>query len=356
MRGKAVRAKVGDLFDLMSEIVADVSWGNDTRFLQLLKEAQAAGRSQLLSSGHSVAAGRLLRQQTVAGWASEQMSGLTQFQTVGELLQLASRDWPSVEAQLRELQAHIFRSGCVVNLTADAEALNEIDPHVQAFLGRLPAQADKFMSWAPSLVPMNEGLIVPSQVNYVAKSANLHRSADWKLHGSAVVASRLLGTSWLWDRIRVVGGAYGGFCKLDIRSGSFTFLSYRDPNLEQSLEVYDGSAAFMRELEVNADLLAKSVIGTMGDVDSHQLPDAKGFTALTWHLLGESDDMRQELRDQILGTTGDDLRRFADALEAVRESGAVCVVGGSEQLRGAAGRLGLQLSSPLAAAAPGCEA
>jgi len=117
--------------------------------------------------------------------------------------------------------------------------------------------------------------------------------------------------------------------------------------LKKTLETYDGTADFLRELEVNADMLVKSVIGTMGDVDKHQLPDAKGFTALTRHLLGETDEMRQELRDQILWTTGDDLRNFAGVLEAVR-SGSVCVVGGEESVRAAAASFDLVLSSPLA--------
>merc|ERR1712087_958923 len=127
-------------------------------------------------------------------------------------------------------------------------------------------------------------------------------------------------------KIRVVGGAYGGFCQFDVRSGDFKYLSYRDPNLQQTLEAYDGTVAFLRDLEVNTDMLVKSIIGTMGDVDKHQLPDAKGYTALVRHLLGETDEMRQEVRDQILGTSSEDIWRFADTLDAVK-SGKICIVG-----------------------------
>merc|ERR1712151_1266913 len=133
----------------------------------------------------------------------------------------------------------------------------------------------------------------------------------YNLLASAVVTSRLLGTTWLWDRIRVSGGAYGGFCSFDVRSGDFKYLSYRDPNLEKTLANFDETPDFLRTLEVNADMLAKSIIGTVGDVDKHQLPDARGYTALMHHLLAETDEMRQKLRDEMLSTTGDDIRRFA---------------------------------------------
>jgi len=233
-------------------------------------------------------------------------------------------------------------------LTADADVLPRLDGHVESFLAHLPDGSASSPFWTPEYTKTSEGIIVPSQVNYVGKAANLYKDGGYKLHGSAVVTSRLLGTTWLWDKVRVVGGAYGGFCSFDVRSGDFKYLSYRDPNLQQTLDAYDGTAEFLRGMDVNGDMLAKSIIGTMGDVDQYQLPDAQGYTALQRHLLGETDDMRQEMRDQILGTTAEDMRGFADALEAV-QSGAVCVVGGEDAIQGAAESLSLKVTSPFAA-------
>ena len=96
-----------------------------------------------------------------------------------------------------------------------------------------------------------------AQVNYVGKSVNLYEDAGYKLHGSAYVINQLLGTSWLWDRVRVSGGAYGGFSSFDSQSGQFTFLSYRDPNLLKTADVYDGTADFLRKLELDKDALTK---------------------------------------------------------------------------------------------------
>lgn len=142
---------------------------------------------------------------------------------------------------------------------------------------------------------------------------------------------KFLGTSWLWDRVRVVGGAYGGFCNLDTHSGMFSYLSYRDPNLLGTVDVYDGTPEFLRSLHLSNDELTKAIIGTIGDMDAYQLPDAKGYTAFLRHVLGVQDEERQVCwlvcvkascftadtslqirREQILGTTIKDFHEFAD--------------------------------------------
>jgi len=350
MRGKSMEASVDALLALMAEVATEVRWDNKERFVQLAKESHAGGRSQLLSSGHIIAAGRIGRQFTTSGWASEQMSGFSQFEAVGQLLEQVETDWEGVEKKLRELQAYIFQQACVVNLTADDDALARLDPSIEKFLSHLPAEAQSSSkAWQPQLLVKSEGIIVPSQVNYVGKGANLYHAAGYKLHGSAVVTSRLLGTTWLWDRVRVSGGAYGGFCSFDVRSGDFKFLSYRDPNLQQTLDTYDGTANFLREFDIGDDELAKGIIGTMGDIDSHQLPDSKGYTALQRYLLGETDEMRQKIRDEVLSTTAADMKRFADAIDAVKRDGSVCVVGSDAAINEVSANLGLSLRSPFAA-------
>ena len=266
----------------------------------------------------------------------------------------------------------------------------------------------------------------------MGKAGNLYEDAGYELSGAAYVIDKYLGTSWLWDRVRVVGGAYGGFCSFDPQSGLFSYLSYRcgaacpaplpanarclplsilcgrpprrrrrcllrltrcrasfacersattttkrrDPNLLPTLEAYDGAPGFLRSLELDSDALTKAIIGTIGDVDAYQLPDAKGYAAMSRcapplglgrrvgrreeedraarmrapgrgrgclprvstrprrrrrrrrrrYLLGVTDDERQQRRDEILGTTQKDFRRFAETLEVLRGDGAARVV------------------------------
>jgi Zn-dependent M16 (insulinase) family peptidase len=132
--------------------------------------------------------------------------------------------------------------------------------------------------------------------------------------------------------VRVQGGAYGGYIRFDPNSGTLNFLSYRDPNIATTLENYRNTVDFIRNLNLSELEITRSVIGAIGDIDAYKLPDAKGFSALQRHLIDYTDDMRQQTRDQILSTTMDDFRVFADALQQVNEAGQIVVLGSLEAI------------------------
>ncbi|MCX5899235.1 MAG: hypothetical protein NTX06_00620 [Proteobacteria bacterium] len=126
------------------------------------------------------------------------------------------------------------------------------------------------------------------------------------------------------------GGAYGAVCSFDRLSGGFVFVSYRDPNLLATLDIYDETAAFLRSASITGEELVKSIIGAIGDLDSYLLPDARGMVSLQRHLNGVTDASRQQMRDEILAATPAHVRAFADSLDAVRDSGAVAVLGAAQ--------------------------
>jgi len=182
-----------------------------------------------------------------------------------------------------------------------------------------------------------EGLSIPAQVNYVGKGADLFK-LGYSLHGSVQVILNFLRTTWLWERVRVQGGAYGGSASFDNRSGVFTYLSYRDPNLLKTIQNYDGTSQFLKEIDearLSREELVKSIIGAIGELDAYQLPDAKGFTSMIRYLVGETDPLRQQHRDQLLGTTVADFKSFGEVLHKVNEAGKVVVVGSQEALQAA---------------------
>jgi len=214
----------------------------------------------------------------------------------------------------------------------DSASWNVIRSQVADFLSGFPAEPAPAAIWQPSALPAAEGLTLPSQVNFVGKGVNLYRSG-YQLNGSALVIAPYLGSTYLWDKIRVQGGAYGGFCVFDQHSGAFNYLSYRDPNLDLSLAAYDQAAAFLLNLDLSEAELTKAIIGAIGEVDAYQLPDAKGFTSLARYLLGTTDAERQRLRDEILATSPADFHAFGEALEAARPASAVVVLGSPEAVQ-----------------------
>jgi Zn-dependent M16 (insulinase) family peptidase len=135
-----------------------------------------------------------------------------------------------------------------------------------------------------------------------------------------------LNTGYLWDKVRVQGGAYGCRGGFDRFSGGFTLVSYRDPNLLATLDAYDQASAFLRH-EVGPVELTRSVIGAIGAIDTYMLPDTKGMVSLQRHLIGESDQARQKLREELLAAGQKDFRALADALGEVATSGRVVVLG-----------------------------
>jgi Zn-dependent M16 (insulinase) family peptidase len=175
---------------------------------------------------------------------------------------------------------------------------------------------------------------MPTKVNYVGKGLDLYREGV-KPNGSHLVARAYLRTSWLWDKVRVQGGAYGGQCMFNRYSGDFTFVSYRDPNLLATLDIYDRTADFLRNADLGEAELTRNIIGTIGEVDTYRLPDAKGFASMQRHLIGDSDAARQKMREEILSTTAADVRKFGDAMADVSAKGRIVVIGSEQAIDGA---------------------
>jgi Zn-dependent M16 (insulinase) family peptidase len=213
----------------------------------------------------------------------------------------------------------------------DSDNWSEFEPRLRDLVMAFPEHALTTSSWFAQRPAHDEGLSVPAQVNYVGKGANLYQ-LGYSYDGSIHVITNHLRTTYLWGKVRVQGGAYGAFNRFNHQSGVFTYLSYRDPNLLATLDVYDQTPEFLRTVSLSDDDLTKSIIGAIGVLDAYQLPDAKGETALARYLLGETDESRQQTRDEVLGTTAADFRALADVMDAVRRQGRVVVLGAGEAL------------------------
>eukprot|EP00884_Botryococcus_braunii_P006457 jgi/Botrbrau1/15812/Bobra.40_1s0001.1 len=322
--GKAMSDKSGNLLEIFRDLLLTARLDDKARFRQMVFETKAGLESGVIGAGHRFAAKRLDGQRSTAGWLSEQMGGIAYLEFIRDLAKRVDSDWDSVQADLEAIRSALLqRRGALINVTADERTLKLADPHITAFLESLPTESGpELCDWDQRLPSISEALTVPTQVNYVCKAGNLYEDAGYSLKGSAYVISKVIGTSWLWDRVRVVGGAYGGFCDFDSHSGMFTYMSYRDPNLLKTVEVYDQTPDFLRGLEMDKDAMTKAIIGTIGDVDSYQLPDAKGHTAFMRYILGVTDAERQQRREEILATSAKDFKEFAEALEAVRSDKA----------------------------------
>jgi Zn-dependent M16 (insulinase) family peptidase len=335
LRGKAMPALAGELLAILRDVLLTVQLDNRERFKQIVLEEKAGTEASLAGRGHLLASGRLRARFSPADWASEQMNGVSSLLFLRQLAQQIESDWAGVLSRLERLrQLLVNRRALICNVTLDGARWQALQPQLSDFLAELPEAELTPAVWTPSGISGGEGFSIAAKVNYVAKGANLY-DQGYTLHGSAQVIARYLRTTWLWERIRVRGGAYGGFSTFDRFSGVLAMLSYRDPNLLGTLANYDQTAAFLRQLALDEGELTRALIGTISDMDVYQLPDAKGFTAMARLLLGETDEIRQRYRDEVLGTQPEHFRAFADVLDRVAAEGQVVVLGSREALEAA---------------------
>uniref|UniRef100_A0A1J3IA74 Presequence protease 1, chloroplastic/mitochondrial n=1 Tax=Noccaea caerulescens TaxID=107243 RepID=A0A1J3IA74_NOCCA len=333
VRGKSMAGRADDLFNLMNCLLQEVQFTDQQRFKQFVSQSIARMENRLRGSGHGIAAARMDAMLNIAGWMSEQMGGLSYLEFLHTLEKRVDEDWEGISSSLEEIRRSLLsKNGCIVNMTADGKSLTNVEKTVEKFLDLLPENPSSgLVTWDSRLPLRNEAIVIPTQVNYVGKAGNIY-STGYELDGSAYVISKHISNTWLWDRVRVSGGAYGGFCDFDSHSGVFSFLSYRDPNLLKTLDIYDGTGDFLRGLDVDQETLTKAIIGTIGDVDSYQLPDAKGYSSLLRHLLGVTDEERQRKREEILTTSLKDFKDFAGAIDVVRDKGVAVAVASAEDI------------------------
>ncbi len=330
LRGKATTNHGRDLLAILRDMLLGVRLDDRERLRQIVLEEKAGAEAELIPGGHVVTLRRLRAAFDEADWATEQMSGVAYLYFLRDLAERLETDWEGVRGRLETVRRTLVnREAMLVNVTLDAAGLGVLRPALLEFLGALPGTPPQMAAWTLATETGNEGLAIPAQVNYVGKGGNLY-ALGYVLHGSHLAITNYLGTSYLYEQVRVQGGAYGAFPVFDSLSGVFAFLSYRDPNLVQTLDVYDGAAGFLRERELGQTEVERSVIGAIGTLDAYQLPDAKGYTSMLRWLIGETDELRQRRRDELLGTTLADIRRFGEALEPLRERGRIVVVGSQQ--------------------------
>ncbi|MBP8644608.1 MAG: insulinase family protein [Syntrophobacteraceae bacterium] len=327
LRGKAMSARVQDILDIFADILLHPRLDCQERFRQMVLEEKARQEHRVVPSGHWMVNLRLRSRFNEADWASEQMNGVSYLLFLRDLARRVDQDWPGVLAQLESMRRFLIqRNAMILNLTLDQEGWSITEPLIREFAARLPADTVFKTAWGWEPSGGHEGILIPSQVNYVGKGVNIYEEGI-PFHGSFSVITGYLRTSWLWERVRMQGGAYGAFCMLDRHTGGLTLVSYRDPNLLKTLECYDQTVHFLKNLDLNESELTKAVIGAIGAMDAHLLPDAKGFTSLLRTLIQESEEDRQLWRDQVLATKASDFRAFADVMDVVRTRGVVEFMG-----------------------------
>ncbi len=330
IKAKVLKEKMPELLSLLQEILMQSQYTDKKRVRELLDQEQAAMELNLQRSAHQVVASRLASYLSKAGRFAEE-GGLPFYQFVKGILENFDEELEKMQRVFADMLPKLFNTnGLIVALTEREADYPATAKEVASFQEKLCHTAYPAQEYSWALTPLNEGLTSSSRVQYVGKGANFLK-LGYEFTGTMHVLETLLRYDYFWTKIRVQGGAYGAFTSFN-RNGMMYFSSYRDPNLSETFEVFDGTADYIRNFEASEREMDKFIIGTMSGVDTPLTPQMKGSAAVTCWMRGITKEDRQQARNQILATRQQDIRNLADLVDACMKQDVLCVFGGQEKI------------------------
>ncbi|MCG6535718.1 MAG: hypothetical protein L7F78_13715 [Syntrophales bacterium LBB04] len=302
-RVKALHRNIADAVGIISDILITGDMSNEARMRDLIAERKNDLHASVIPSGHAFARRSAGQALSIAAYRDEQWHGRTQLKFVNMIADKFNERKREVLDKLTILQHIVFRKDRLsINLTADAEGISLLKESVADFVRRISSDGSIGNPTIPASSGLNTGIAIPAQVSYVAKVLQAPAYAD-PLSAPMFVLSRQLSSGYLYKHIRVQGGAYGGMSQYDPMSGTFALLSYRDPNIINTLNVYHKAEKFTTQNKISREELEKTVIGTIGSLDKPLDPSSKGYIAMIRDFTGLTDEDRLKFRHMILDMT-----------------------------------------------------
>jgi hypothetical protein len=300
---KALYRNLPEAINIVSDILCAGDLDQEARMRDLIAERKNNLQSAIIPSGHIFAKRAAGAALTLPAYRDEQWHGRTQLRFV----QHKAENFDSAKIDLRKklqlLKSIIFsKENLLVNITAEDQGLKLVKENILHLLQKLFLPAARQAQTPPRLAPVYAGIAVPTQVSYVARVMKAPAYND-PVSPLLMLAAKELSNSYLYKHIRVQGGAYGGMSSFDPSLGLFSFLSYRDPHITETLQVYKDAQDFFSRKEMAAADLEKAIISTIGMLDKPLDPAGRGYTALIRNIAGIKDDMRQKFRDDVLFAT-----------------------------------------------------
>lgn len=332
IKAKTLYENIGEAFRLVEEIALRSRFGDKKRLYDVIAELQSRMQATMMSAGHSLAAVRALSYISPTAAVAEQISGIPQYRLLEKLSERFEEEKEDLEGKMTALVHSIFRpENFMLDYTGEKKGAQGIDALVRSFKEKLFTVPVEKKEYRPELSKKNEGYLTSAQVQYVCRAGNfIHKGLSYT--GALKVLKVMMGYDYLWNRVRVKGGAYGCMCSFG-KSGDSYFVSYRDPNLEKTVDVYEKAAEYIEGFEADERTMTQFVIGAVSDMDVPMTPAAKGLYSLTGYMTKLPFASVQKERDELLGATAEAIRGLAGHIRAFMEEDCLCVVGSEEKLK-----------------------
>ncbi len=330
--GKVVTDKIEDLLKLMNILIVDSKVEDKNRIKEVLLQAKSRYEMAINNRGDTYASRRLASYFSSVSKYNEEIKGFEFFWFISELVERYEKDSDEIINKLNGVYKKVFnRNNLLISYTGDQIGYDEFIKHYEKSLENISKEEFTSHKYSFDLEKLNEGVMSSSNVQYVTKGYNFKR-LGYEYTGAMQVFRTILNSEYLHDRVRAKGGAYG--CSLSVgESGNMIISSYRDPNLVETINVYDEAFTFIDTLDSNPEAFTKFIIGAISSIDGALTPRAKGIISTSNYIKNTSLEDIQEERNQILGVTIDDLKDISNILKKVIEKDYLCVYGNDVKIK-----------------------
>ena len=332
IRMKCLGEQVPDGMALMEEILFTSKLHDEKRLKEIISEMRTRMDTRIPAAGHVYAANRALSYVDPMMKYKEIAEGIDFYDFIKSLdHQFEEKKEMLVENLFHAARCIFRKENLIVSLTGEFNFKSLLEEHFTHFGAQLYDVPCVKIAPQMEMCRLNEGFRTSSKVQYVATAGRFEREGQ-DYTGALRVLKTIFSYDYLWVNIRVTGGAYGCMCGFS-RNGYGYLVSYRDPHLTATLDVYKNAADYVRTFDVSDRDMTKYIIGTISSMDQPLEPSALGDRSFMGYLTGTTPEMLQKEREQVLNTTQDGIRALAPYMEALMEAGTVCAIGNDKKIQ-----------------------
>lgn len=324
---RALFDKIDFVFDIVKEIIKTSKVDDKKRLYEIIAMTKSRRQMSILGRGHVVAANRALSYYRPSTKYNELVNGIDQYSFIEELEANYEEKYSEIVANLKETMKYIFRKeNLLINYTADND---DYKKYVADFVADLYQEEVALERFAFVTSKNNEGFKTSSQVQFCGKAGNFLEAGDYT--GALQVFGMALRYDYLWTQIRVLGGAYGCLCQFT-RSGDLLLGSYRDPNLERTVKVFNDILDYIDKFNPDEREIMKYIIGAIGTLDTPLNANQKGNRGFVAYIQGLTDEDYQKERNEILNVTVEEIKALKPLLEKALKDNTLCVIGNENKI------------------------
>ena len=333
---KVLEKNLDKALELMEQMLLSSDFTDTKRLSELVAQIKARLQANLSSSGHLVAAMRSMSSFSRYALYQDELKGVAFYRSICRIEKELSESPKSVSDKLAAIAKKLFaRNRMLISFTGNNEAYGNAKPSLEKVIAGFNKMSAVGNQAEVHFNTAKEAFIDASQIQYVAKTGDFI-CEGYEYTGALRLLRIILSYDYLWINVRVKGGAYGCMNTF-LRSGESYFVSYRDPNLSDTLDVYDRIPEYIKSFSPDERDMTKYIIGTFSALDTPMNPEAKGSRSLSAYLEGITYEQIQKERNEILNAQPEDIRRLADLVEAVLKKDSICVIGNENMIKESAG-------------------